>query len=407
MGEEYVSNASDGGTKPFSVEDIHKALTHHVKGQEAALTILSVLLSMHMRWFETKVMDHPSPNAIMIGPTGVGKTYTIQRAADLLRVPYVIVDTTALVPAGIVGLQIEDVAEELVASARALLTGRRIDASSRLVGAKLEGERGVSAPVGEVVPASSFVEDLRRTLSKSVEGPTARMAENAGDRVVDDAVRLAEKGIVFFDEFDKIAVSDPKERKGGQVSSAQVQRRLLKFIEGSAVRVGVKSHTVTTRDHFLDTSGILCIASGAFADLAEARRRRGHELARFRSTAAGDVIPQDMIEYGFMPELIARLPVIVQYQDLDVVALRRILEDMEEGPLRVWHDYFESIGLSMRLADDVLQVVAEFAHALKLGARGLSQILFPILAQATSMASSSGSTSIELRSDQFLAHPNM
>lgn len=391
---------------PYSVETILDYLTSHVKGQDPALTILSVLLSMHMLWFERKLREHPSPNGLMIGPTGVGKTYTIQRAAELLKVPYVVVDTTALVPAGIVGLQIEDVAEELVESAKALLSGRRVQASAQLTGARLEGERGVSQPIGDLVPGSSFVDDLRRRLEGNGTPPPMRLTPPAGDSLMRDAIRLAEKGIVFFDEFDKIAVSDPKDRSSRD-NSAQVQRRLLKFIEGAAVRVGVKHHGNDGPDHFLDTSGILCIASGAFATMSDVRRKRGHELARFRATAAGDVIPQDLIEYGFMPELIARLPVLMQYRDLHIAALQEILYDVDSGPLRVWLQYFEEMGIDLTLTDDVVRVISEYAFALKLGARGLSQILFPILANATSLARATGAQTIDLRADLFLAHPSM
>lgn len=389
-----------------SVESIIAVLRNHVKGQESALTILSVLLSMHMAWFERKQKDHPSPNGLMVGPTGVGKTYTIQRAAELLKIPYVVVDTTALVPSGIVGMQIEDVAEELVETAKALLTGRRINASTSATGARLEGEKGLSAPVGQISPATTYVEDLRRTLSGSDAAPTIKTTTADADRLIKDAIALAEKGIVFFDEFDKIAASDVRERSSRDVS-AQVQRRLLKFIEGAAVRVGVQQHGARTPDYFLDTSGILCIGSGAFADMQEARRKRGHELAKFRATGAGDVIPQDLIEYGFMPELIARLPVLMQYQELTVDALLEILANDDAGPLAVWQDYFAEMGIRLHLDQDVGRVISEYAFALRLGARGLSQILFPILAQATSIARSTNASDIVLRSDQFLAHPTM
>ena len=395
-------------SRSTGIASTYAGLASHVKGQDHALTILSVLLSMHMSWFEHRLRDHPSPNGLMIGPTGVGKTYTIQRAAELLQIPYVVVDTTALVPAGIVGLQIEDVAEELVESAKALLAGRRIAATSRVSGARLEGEKGVSTPIGEVVPATSFTEDLRRTLSESKEEPKVRMSREASDRLTRDAIRLAEKGIVFFDEFDKISVSDPKDRQTSSANAAQVQRRLLKFIEGASVRVGVKLHgQAGDADYFLDTAGVLCLASGAFADIADVRRKRSHELARFKSTAAGDIIAQDLIEYGFMPELIARLPVLIQYGELDVDALAEILADPKAGPLKVWQDYMPMEGLELKISPEVVRIVAEYAHALKLGARGLTQILFPILAQVTSLAQQTGVSIVELRSDQFLAHPNM
>ena len=250
-------------SEQYDLESIFANLTSHVKGQDEALKNLSVLLSMHMFWFR---LDHPSPNGLMIGPTGVGKTYTIQRAAEILQIPYVVVDTTALVPAGIVGLQIEDVAEELVESAKALLSGRRIQASSRATGTRLEGESGALRPVGEPVPSSTLVDDLRKSLGLATAQPTLRLSRDSEERLTRDAIALAEKGIVFFDEFDKIAIPDAKDRSSRDMA-AQVQRRLLKFIEGAAVRVGVKQHGHNSTDYFLDTSGILCIGSGAFADI--------------------------------------------------------------------------------------------------------------------------------------------
>lgn len=168
------------------------------------------------------------PNGLMIGPTGVGKTYTIQRAAELLGIPYVVVDTTALVPAGIVGLQIEDVAEELVESAKALLSGRRIRASTRATGATFEGEARVSRPVGEPVPATSLVDDLRKSLGLATGAPGIRLSRLSEDRLTRDAIALAEKGIVFFDEFDKIAIPDvndsrPGYRRSGSATASQVR----------------------------------------------------------------------------------------------------------------------------------------------------------------------------------------
>jgi ATP-dependent protease Clp ATPase subunit len=392
----------------YDIERILAGLSSHIRGQERALTVLAVLLSMHMRWFDNARREHPSPNGLMIGPTGVGKTYTIQRAAEILRIPYVVVDTTALVPAGIVGLQIEDIAEELVESAKTLLGARRAQASARLTGARLEGEKALSPPVGEAVPSTTFVEDLRRTLSKTKSDPTMRMSQEDPDRVLKDAISLAERGIVFFDEFDKIAVPDPKERKTANTNAAQVQRRLLKFIEGASIRVGVKTHGgALANDHFLDTSGILCIASGAFADLGDSKRKRGHELARFRSHAAGDVIAQDVIEYGFMPELVARLPVLIEYSELSIEALREILADVEGGPLRVWRDYVPAEGLELQISDDAMTVIAEYAYALRLGARGLTQVVFPLLAQLTAVAKATGADVVQLRSEQLLAHPTM
>jgi ATP-dependent Clp protease ATP-binding subunit ClpX len=119
------------------------------------------------------------------------------------------------------------------------------------------------------------------------------------------------------------------------------------------------------------------------------------------------VLAQDLIEYGFMPELVARLPVLIQYSALGVAALCDILADAGSGPLRVWKDYMADEGLDLRISDEVMMVIAEYAHALKLGARGLTQVLFPILADMTALARRTGASVVALRTEQFLAHPNM
>ena len=108
-----------------------------------------------------------------------------------------------------------------------------------------------------------------------------------------------------------------------------------------------------------------------------------------------------------MPELIARLPVLMQYGALDVGALKEILLDAEQGPLRVWQQYYADLELTLDVSAEVGEIVAQYAFALKLGARGLSQILFPILADSTTIAKLTGATHVILRADQFLAHPSM
>ena len=180
----------DSASRLLSAHEIKAHLDTKVVGQESAKTQISILLSMHLSWFRHQERSRRSPNAIIIGPTGVGKTHTARVAAEFLKVPFVHVDTTSLVPSGIVGLQIEDVLADVVREASDMLKRER-----RAVG-------------------------------------------NDAD------LELARRGIVFFDEFDKIR---SKQSGGGDSNSdtLSVQRRLLKLADGAVMSAFVRGRRPT------------------------------------------------------------------------------------------------------------------------------------------------------------------
>lgn len=302
--------------------EICQALDRFVIGQEFAKKEFSVLLSMHLTWFEEQNRLHKPPNAILVGSTGIGKTHSLRTAAEYLRIPYTIIDATSLVPSGIVGYQIEDAIADLVAGAESIL------------------------------------------------------AKSGRARFPDDDIKLAERGILFIDEFDKLVRSrDARDDYGKE----QVQRRLLKAIEGSIMSVGVTRHTGDVR-RSLDTSGLLFIASGAFQgiDSPKIRSQRPDRLQRVLKTTEG-IIAADLITYGFLPELIARLQTIIRFAELTTEQLEGILRNMEVTPTAVWENHFKRLGKELVITDDALRAVALSAGDLGLGARGLQQVLFPLL----------------------------
>src|SRR5271163_4939369 len=309
----------DGATEPPAdqvVDDpgtIRRALAKRIKGQSDQLWRISVLLSLHLRRPAQVNAGQVSPNAVVIGPTGCGKTHTFRVAADILGIPFVAVDSTSLVPAGVIGTQIEDVMGDLVASAEDIL-----------------GRSGQFRRPG-------------------------------------DALDLAERGILFFDEFDKIRGESSDSSLS--VQNRHVQRRLLKICEGAAVPVAVRNHEGQASPVTLRTRGILVVAAGSFAGIAGDDPQELPELSSL-----------DLIGFGLAPELLARLPIVVQYDALRVADLTEILRDSHASPLTMWRDYLEGLGLRLTMTDEATDVIARRALQLQLGARGLQQIVFPIVA---------------------------
>lgn len=291
-----------------------------VVGQETAKRKLSVLLSMHLAWNSAPNKMHPSPNAFVVGPTGSGKTHSIGVACSFLRLPFVSVDSTSFVPSGIKGLQVEEVLASLVNAAREI--------------------RIANNPAGVT------------------------------SGVVREDVELASKGIIFLDEFDKLAARESELAH----FHTDVQRRLLKLIEGATLRVAETSYVI-------DTAGILILAGGAFhrIDHADIRRQRTPMQRRRAQADPNAIVSSDLIAYGFMPELVARLPVIVQYKELDAAALLAILRNERISPLQVWTQHFARLGKQVVYSDDFLNEVVSQALTVELGARGLQQVIFPLL----------------------------
>jgi len=294
---------------------IRHSLDEVVVGQRNAKDAISVLLSAHL----SGARGHgkrESPNALLIGPTGVGKTHSVQTAVEYLGLPFVNVDSTALVPSDIhEGMTIEKVLIELIISAETILA-----------------------------EANMF-------------------AEISG-------AELAARGLIFLDEFDKL--------RAGKESdwNLRVQRRLLRLIEGSfpAIR--------EMRGEVLDTSQIVFLASGTFEGIRDpsiTSRRPAQLTSALRDPDR--VVSADLVTYGFLPELIARLPVLVPFESLSVDDLVGILQTPAVDPTNVWRQHFAKMGKELIVEDGAKLLLAENAEKLNMGARGLQQVMFPMLAR--------------------------
>ena len=298
-----------------SARTIQEKLDTVVIGQKTAKIAISVLLSAHLGAIKRND-KRESPNALLIGPTGVGKTHTVQTAVSYLGLPFVNVDSTSLVPSDITqGMTIEAVLIELLVSAQTILAKTNLYAEL-------------------------------------------------------SAVDLAKRGVVFLDEFDKLRAGNDSDW------NLRVQRRLLRLIEGSFPSIR------ETRGQVLDTSEIVFLASGTFDGIRDPNvtsRRPPQLTSTLREPDR--VISADLVAYGFLPELVARLPILIPYDSLTSTELYEILNNSAVDPTWVWYGHFKRMGKSLVIENDAKRLIAEHAENLNMGARGLQQVMFPILAR--------------------------
>jgi ATP-dependent Clp protease ATP-binding subunit ClpX len=310
--------------------DIKKYLDRFVVKQDAAKKVLATAICDHYNHIKRcsakgPCKEYAKQNIIMLGPTGVGKTYLVRTIADLIGVPFVKADATKFSETGYVGGDVEDLVRELVH--------------------KAEGD-----------------------------------------------IRLAEYGIIYLDEIDKI--STPSNILGRDVSGGGVQRGLLKLMEETEVSLRTpfdltsqlqaamefQSKGKVTRS-VINTRHILFIVSGAFNGLADIiRKRLGAKAIGF--TAAGRIAPReedyflfaksnDFIEFGFESEFVGRLPVVVSCHELGVDDLFQILKNSEGSIMRQYINAFEAYGIELNTTDPGLYRIAQKAYEEHTGARSL------------------------------------
>ena len=324
-------------------KEIKTILDSYVIGQDDAKVALSVAVYNHYKRIlsnedkeknknKNSRSSSPAPeddlqlqksNVLLMGPTGVGKTYLAQTLAKTLKVPFAIADATTLTEAGYVGDDVENILLRLIQAA-------------------------------------------------------------------DYDIALAEKGIIYVDEIDKISRKSENRSITRDVSGEGVQQALLKILEGTVANVppqGGRKHPNQEMYH-IDTTNILFICGGAFDGLDKIiEKRQGKQAIGFNSEIketsskkAGteifkDATPHDIVKYGLIPELVGRLPVIVSLSDLDKESLIRIISEPKNALVKQYERLLEMDNVKLEFKKDALEAIAEKALERKTGARGLRSIM--------------------------------
>lgn len=308
-------------------QEIKKFLDQYVIGQEQAKKNLSVAVYNHYNRIHYNVnsakteVELEKSNILLIGPTGSGKTLLAQTLARILKVPFAIVDATSLTEAGYVGEDVENIILKLIQNA-------------------------------------------------------------------DNDVKRAELGIIYIDEIDKISRKTDSASITRDVSGEGVQQALLKIIEGTVANVppqGGRKHP--HQDYIqIDTRNILFICGGAFVELDRIINSRTgtknigfdsnlEDASKGRGDILKNVIPEDLLKFGLIPEFVGRLPILATLEEADIDTLKKIFAEPKNAILKQYTKMLEMEGIRLKFTDGAVHAIAQEAKKRESGARGLRAIV--------------------------------